>query len=115
MTVRIVPVIVLAILLGGYLPGFNAVAAAQVVPSSINYQGQLYDPSASGGAGGPLTGLLQVEFRIWDSGSGGTLLWARRFPVSANSQGLFNVQLNDGGTWVGGVVSNLSDAFQSSI
>lgn len=79
---------------------------AQLAPSIINYQGQLYDPSANGGAGGPLTGLQQVEFRVWDNASGGTLIWGRQFPVDCNAQGIFNVLLSDGGTLLPNVQTN---------
>jgi microcystin-dependent protein len=84
---------------------------AQVgVPSVINYQGRLYDP-ALGGTGGPLTGVQQVQFRIWDSLGGGTLIWGREFPVSCTDQGVFNVLISDGGTWLGGVTNHLPAAF----
>ncbi len=89
----------------------SAPALAQPgVPSVINYQGRLYDPSL-GGTGGPLTGVQQVQFRIYDSLTGGTLIWGRQFPVSCTDEGLFNVLISDGGTWLGGATNHLSAAF----
>jgi hypothetical protein len=87
-------------------------ARADSVPAVINYQGKLYDPAGAGGAGGPITGVQQVEFRIYDALSGGTLIWGRRFPVSCVADGSFNVMMSDGGTWLGGVTNSLRDAFQ---
>ena len=84
---------------------------AQVgAPAVINYQGRLYDPSL-GGTGGPMTGTQQVQFRIWDSLTGGTLIWGRQFPVSCTTEGVFNVLLNDGGTWLAGATNQLPAAF----
>ena len=73
-----------------------SLAFAQVgAPAVINYQGRLYDPTAPGG---PLTGVQQVQFRIYDSLAGGSLIWGRQFPVSCTAEGIFNVLVNDGGT-----------------
>lgn len=59
--------------------------------STIAYQGQLVD---SGGA--PLTGLYDMEFRLYNIPSGGTALWTEAW-TGANavqvSDGLFNVML----------------------
>ncbi|MBR4191018.1 MAG: hypothetical protein IKQ55_13795, partial [Kiritimatiellae bacterium] len=54
------------------------------------YQGALKDI-----AGAPLTGEKTVEFRIYDTATGGTPLWARRLTVLLNEKGLFNVGLSD--------------------
>ncbi len=54
------------------------------------YQGTLKDI-----AGAPLTGEKTVEFRIYDTATGGTPLWARRLAVLLNEKGLFNVGLSD--------------------
>ena len=81
------------------------------VPDVINYQGRLYNPS---GAGSPLTGVQQVQFRIYDSLTGGTLIWGRQFPVSCTVDGVFNVLLNDGGTWLAGATNKLQGAFQGN-
>ncbi len=94
------------------LAGTGVVQAQDSVPSAVNFQGTLYDPTAASGAGGPLTGVQQVEFRIYDSLTGGTLIWGRSFPVFCNNQGLFNVVLGDSGTWLGGVTNSLLTAFQ---
>lgn len=96
--------------------GVGAVGAGaqDSVPAAINFQGELYDPSASGGSGGPMTGVQQVEFRVYDNLTGGTLIWGRSFPVFCNNQGVFNVMLNDSGTWLGGVTNTLRAAFQGA-
>ncbi len=86
-------------------------AGAQSVPVVINFQGRLYDPSAGGGTGGPLMGIQQVEFRIYDNLTGGTLIWGRMFPVYCNAEGVFNVLLNDEGTSLGGSAASLADTF----
>ena len=90
----------------------ECVFAQESVPSAINFQGELYDPSANGGTGGPLAGVQQVEFRIYDSLTGGTLIWGRTFPVFCNHEGVFNVVLNDDGNWIDGTINSLRDAFQ---
>ena len=87
-----------------------AVAVAQYeVPATINYQGKLVDPLA-----GPLTGVQQVQFRIYDSLTGGTLIWGRQFPISCTSEGVFKILLSDGGTPLSddSAVDSLADAFQ---
>ncbi len=81
------------------------------VPDVINYQGRLYNPS---GSGSPLTGVQQVQFRIWNSLTGGTLVWGRQFPVSCTEEGVFNVLLNDGGTWLDGATNKLQAVFQGN-
>ncbi len=98
-----------AILIAGFAPDL---APAQSVPAAINFQGTLYDPAASGGSGGPLTGIQQVQFRIYDAASSGTLVWGRQFPVSCNSAGIFNILLTDDGTWLGGTITDLRSAFE---
>lgn len=87
---------------------------AQEVPVIVNFQGKLYDPAANSGAGGPLTGVQQVSFRIYDNLTGGTLIWGRKFPVFCNVEGVFNVMLNDNGTSLGGTAASLKDAFQAA-
>jgi hypothetical protein len=50
------------------------VYSAQPVPNFIDYQGKLLDHS-----GAPVaSGLVQVEFRIWNQADGGTIIWAER-------------------------------------
>ncbi len=94
--------------------GAAAVQAQDIVPAAINVQGSLYDPSAGGGAGGPLTGVQPVNFCIYDNLTGGTLIWGRTFPVVCNQQGVFNVLLDDTGPWLGGVTNSLRAAFQDA-
>ena len=58
--------------------------------------------------------MQQVQFRIYDSLTGGTLIWGRQFPVSCTADGVFNVLLNDGGTWLAGATNKLQGAFQGN-
>jgi len=66
---------------------------AQSVPYSFNYQGVLR------GGSGDLLGSVQktVEFRLFDSATGGTPLWGRTYAVLLDTNGLFNVELSDAG------------------
>lgn len=59
---------------------------------SISYQGQL-----RGGKGEKLTVAqgLPVAFRLYDQATGGTALWGRRYAVTLDEEGYFNVELND--------------------
>ncbi|MDE2141719.1 MAG: hypothetical protein KGJ84_04835, partial [Elusimicrobia bacterium] len=57
------------------------------VPNSINYQGRLVDN------GFPVTGLRNVSFRLYNSLTGGTLLWSSGSQTVAVSQGLFGTTL----------------------
>lgn len=81
-----------------------------LVPGVINYQGclQLAD-------GTPLKGIQHMTFSIYDAAIGGSLIWARAFPVTCTDEGVFNVLLEDGGTLVGQPAeAHLSDAFQGT-
>ncbi len=69
--------------------------SAQTVPASFNYQGVLRD-----GSGQRLSGAAAesptVQFRLWDSPASGTLLWGRTYAVLLDTNGLFNVEFQDG-------------------
>ena len=60
------------------------------VPSTINYQGKLTDAS-----GVALNGYYNMEFRIYDAASGGTLLWSESHSSVPVMKGLFNVLLGE--------------------
>ncbi|MDR0994356.1 MAG: hypothetical protein LBN38_07335 [Verrucomicrobiota bacterium] len=96
-------------LVGWLLVGLVLSASAQYeVPATINYQGKLVDPTS-----GPLKGVQTVQFRIYDSLTGGTLIWGRQFPVSCTTEGVFNIVLSDGGSPLeSAAVTSLADAFQ---
>lgn len=68
-------------------------ANAQSVPYTFNYQGVLR------GGSGELLGTVQktVEFRLYESASGGVPLWGRTYTVHLDTNGLFNVELSDNG------------------
>ena len=59
---------------------------------SISYQGQLRD-----GKGEKLTKTegLVVSFRLYDQATGGTALWGRKYAVTLDEEGYFNVELSD--------------------
>lgn len=89
--------------------GLASAAFAQItVPSMINYQGLLRDD-----AGAAVTsGAYIIEFRIWDHGTGGDVLWGREYPVHVMDDGMFNVVLGDGGGDLTPAVTNaLESAF----
>lgn len=66
-----------------------ALAASDVVPPAISYQGRLTDPD-----GNPLDGTYDMQFQLWDAESGGSQVGST---ISVNDvdvdQGLFNVRL----------------------
>lgn len=67
-------------------------SAADIVPSSFNYQGVL-----RGGSGELLPpGTKNVEFRFYSVAAGGSALWGRGYAVILDTNGLFNVTLTDG-------------------
>ena len=82
------------------------------VPYTINFQSVLKERKAFG-AYRPLSGVQQVQFRLWDAAEGGTLIWGREFPVYCNEEGAFNVMLTDNGTKLGGIAEYLREAFSS--
>lgn len=62
------------------------------VPDSFNYQGVLLD-----GTGGALpAGTKSVRFQLYDSAADTNVLWSRTSSVLLDSNGLFNVTLEDG-------------------
>jgi len=85
----------------------------EVVPGTVNFQARLATTEA--GAPVPLTGIRHVAFRLYDAAEGGTLVWAREFPVTCTADGVFNLVLDDGGSKLGKpVVEKLVDAFQGT-
>jgi len=67
-------------------------AGAQGVPDSFNYQGVL-----RGGSGEYLAaGSYNVGFRLYPVATGGSAKWGRQYAVLLDTNGLFNVELDDG-------------------
>ncbi len=67
-------------------------AGAQGVPDFFNYQGVL-----RGGSGELLAaGSYNVGFNLYSVATGGSALWGRQYAVLLDSNGLFNVELDDG-------------------
>src|SRR6185503_13979744 len=89
--------------------------SAQSVPSLINYQGRLTDPT---GAALPICNY-GIDFRLWDSPSNTTgLVWGQRQNVGVQANGVFNVILGaPGGNPIPRTtpaVNDLAFAFTSS-
>ena len=80
LTVLLGAIVLFAIVLMGF--------AFADVPHLISYQGRLTDGSEF-----PLTGSYNITFRLYDTPSGGTTLWAETQNVTLNSDGLYNVML----------------------
>ncbi|MEI6391303.1 MAG: hypothetical protein WCT12_09370 [Verrucomicrobiota bacterium] len=78
----------------GFLAGLGAPrGAAGGVPQQISYQGRLSHTSIF-----KLTkGVYIIQTRIWDNRTGGQVLWGQAYPVTVDSNGMFNVNLGDGG------------------
>ena len=61
------------------------------VPSKMSYEGRLTD-----NAGNPITTSKSVDFKIFNSATGGTLAWGpESISVTPDSQGVFNVILGN--------------------
>ncbi len=73
--------------------GFAPPARAQAVPELLNYQGVLLQGD---GTAAP-AGYKDIEFRIYNAATGGSLLWGRTHRVHLDDAGLFNVVLMEGG------------------
>lgn len=58
------------------------------VPHLINYQGKLTNSQ-----GQPITGAVNVTFRIYDQESGGSPLWTETYTGLTIDKGIFNVML----------------------
>lgn len=84
-----------------------------IVPGTMNFQAKL--ERVADGARQPLTGIQHVAFRLYDAAEGGTLVWAREFPVTCTGDGVFNLVLDDGGSKLGNPAEEkLIDAFQGT-
>lgn len=85
----------------------------EIVPGTVNFQAKL--ARMQNGAAVPLTGIQHVAFRLYDAPEGGTLVWAREFPVTCTGDGIFNLVLDDGGSKLGSPAEEkLIDAFQGT-
>lgn len=94
-----------AVLLTAVIFLFSVCTALAGVPQLINYQGRITDKS---GAAVP-DGHYNVEFKIYDAASGGTILWTEMWDSSTSqikaTGGLFNAML--------GTYSAIPDTFFS--
>ncbi len=64
--------------------------APTMVDCGFTYQGALVNA-----AGQPFTGAKTVEFRLYDTPTGGTPLWGRSHNVLLDTNGLFNARIDD--------------------
>jgi len=84
------------------------------VPQLINYQGRLTDQTGAA----MVPGAYILQFRIWDSPTGGNLIWGQQQQLTVQSNGIFNVILGaPGGSSISGespAVNSLAYAFPSS-
>jgi hypothetical protein len=97
--------------IAGALLALVASAGLAQVPDRLNYQGVLKrgDGSSVG------EGYQDIQFRMWDATSGGTLIWARTHRVHTDANGLFNVVLMDGGSPLAGAqTDSLAAVFTGS-
>ena len=62
--------------------------ACFAIPNRMNYQGKITNDS-----GVALTGTANIEFRIYDTESGGLPLWTENHPAVSITKGLFDVIL----------------------
>jgi hypothetical protein len=60
------------------------------IPHLIRYQGKVTDKQ-----GAPLNGAYNITFRIYDSATGGTLLWSETQPSIPVNNGIFTVLLGN--------------------
>lgn len=85
---------------------------AQMVPVGMTYQGRLSDAS---GAPVPDGIGYEIEIRLWNSSTGGTLLWGARYTGVPLKIGAFNLILGSGGTPISGAATtDLKTAFSSA-
>ncbi len=76
-----------ALITAGLVLSFAIVCLAQV-PQYVNYQGQLSDA-----AGNPLTGNYTINFRIYSSSAGSSLLWGPQTNTVNVDAGIFSAVL----------------------
>ena len=67
-----------------------------ITPGAVaSVDGFVYQGALKNVSGLPLTGPQKVEFRLYDSATGGTPLWGRSHSVLLDANGLFNAELSD--------------------
>jgi hypothetical protein len=64
-------------------------AAAQAVPGTVAFTGRLSDTN------GPLTGAVNMRFRLFDAAAGGTAVWDEDHPNASATDGLLHVTLGE--------------------
>lgn len=100
-----------ALLLAACFGAGRAEAAGEVAPVLMNYQGCLMKADRT-----PMAGVQNITFRIFDTPTGGTLIWSRQFPVSIGDDGVFNLILSDGGSSTeASAEESLAEAFGGEI
>ena len=69
------------------LLGADSGASAGSVPHLLTHQGRLYDSM-----GMPITGMLDVQFNLYDAASGGMSLWSETITITFDD-GYFSASL----------------------
>jgi len=69
---------------------FSSAVSNGAVPKRISYQGKLSDS-----VGMPRSGSMSMKFRIYDSETGGNLLWGPETQAVTTNNGLFTVYLGE--------------------
>jgi hypothetical protein len=83
---------------------FPALALAQI-PAKLAYQGRLFDAS-----GAPQTGVVNMQFGIYDDPTAGKLIWCEN-QVVALTDGYYAILLGDGTACSPATTTALPDAF----
>lgn len=76
-----------------WLAGFGIAAAQTSFSPGINYQGRAQD-----GDGVPVTGEHAVRFSLYDTRTGGSILWTEDQTVTFSSTGIFTAVIGSTGT-----------------
>jgi hypothetical protein len=84
----IIAIAALTFVAGGVGAMSPRLAPEDAVAAKINYQGRLTTPG-----GAPLDGVFDMRFQVYDTPSGGAILWDSGILSVTVDQGLFNVEL----------------------
>jgi hypothetical protein len=86
MTRNLLPGLV-SVIAGAIISLAPAPSMAADVPQTLTHQGRLYDAS-----GNAVTGIVEVEFNIYDAPDAGVPVWTEKLSVTFD-EGYFSVQL----------------------
>ena len=83
-------------LITGLAVAAMVVAAFADVPQALTYRGVL----RRSGGGEQSAGAIELTFRLYDSKTPETALWARTVRVPIDTNGVFYAELNDRTDWI---------------